>query len=180
MEQFNFCRDAGFSTAPASAHAIAPAMRTLERLPAYTQTELDTLAAAAAILSRQVRKDPLESPEITRQYLRTLVGTCRDEHFGVLFTDTRHQVISHQILASGTLDHAKVYARQVVRAALENNASCVLFYHNHPSGVAEPSYADEQLTQRLTDAMRLIDVRVLDHIVVAADETVSFAERGLL
>ena len=96
-----------------------------------------------------------------------------------MFLDNRHRVISFDRMFNGTIDGASVYPREVVRAAINHNAAAVIFAHNHPSGVAEPSRADEQITRRLKDALALIDVRVLDHMIVG-DEVVSFAERGLI
>ncbi len=100
--------------------------------------------------------------------------------FGCLFVDTRHRIIAIKNLFEGTIDGASVYPRVAVQQAMEMNAAAVVFYHNHPSGVAEPSHADEAITRRLTEALSLVDVRVLDHIVLATGESVSFAERGLL
>jgi DNA repair protein RadC len=101
------------------------------------------------------------------------------EVFACLFLDTRHRVIAFEELFRGTIDGASVHPRELVRRALEHNAAAVILAHNHPSGVAEPSAADRQITTRLKDALALVDVRVLDHCVVG-DEIVSFAERGLL
>jgi DNA repair protein RadC len=96
-----------------------------------------------------------------------------------LFLDNRNRVITFEKMFYGTIDGASVYPREVVRMALKTNAAAVIFAHNHPSGVAEPSQADEQITQRLKEALALVDIRVLDHLIVG-DEVVSFAERGLL
>jgi DNA repair protein RadC len=100
--------------------------------------------------------------------------------FAVLFLDTHHRAISYEELFHGTIDGASVHPREVVNAALRHNAAAVILSHNHPSGVAEPSEADRRITQRLKDALALVDVRVLDHFVVATEGSVSFAERGLL
>ena len=103
------------------------------------------------------------------------------EMFGALFLDNRHRVIEFHELFRGTIDGASVYPREVVKQVLACNAAAVIFLHNHPSGEPEPSAADEQITYRLRDALCLIDVRVLDHIVVGSGgRTVSFAERGLI
>ena len=125
------------------------------------------------------RGDALCSPDDTRQYLTAELRACPHEVFACLFLDTRNRVLPFEKLFYGTIDGASVYPREVVRRAIENNAVAVIFAHNHPSGVAEPSSADKQITQRLKDALALIDVRVLDHIIIG-DEVVSFAERGLL
>ena len=122
----------------------------------------------------------LGSPEQTRSFLRLKLVDRKHEVFGVLFLDNRHRVIQLAEMFQGTIDGASVHPRVVVQRALEVNAAAVVFFHNHPSGVAEPSHADEAITRRLRDALALVDVRVLDHFFVAAGESVSFAERGLL
>ena len=122
----------------------------------------------------------LSKPEETRNYLRLRLGDCRNEVFGCLFLDNRHRIIATRELFQGTIDGASVHPRVVVQQAMEVNAAAMVFFHNHPSGVAEPSHADEAITRRLKDALALVDVRVLDHFVVSAGESVSFAERGLL
>lgn len=123
---------------------------------------------------------PLSDAMATRQYLSLRLADYRHEVFGCLLLDTRHRVIAVREMFQGTIDSASVYPRIVVQEALESNAAAMIFFHNHPSGVAEPSHADEMLTKRLKDALALIDVRVLDHVVVSAGESVSFADRGLI
>jgi DNA repair protein RadC len=122
----------------------------------------------------------LSKPEETRNYLRLRLADYRNEVFGCLFLDNRNRIIAVRELFQGTIDGASIYPRVVVQQALEVNAAAMVFFHNHPSGVAEPSHADEAITRRLKDALALVDVRVLDHFVVSAGESVSFAERGLL
>jgi DNA repair protein RadC len=122
----------------------------------------------------------LSKPEETRNYLRLRLADYRNEVFGCLFLDNRNRIIAVRELFQGTIDGASVYPRVVVQQAMEVNAAAMVFFHNHPSGVAEPSHADEVITRRLKDALALVDVRVLDHFVVSAGESVSFAERGLL
>jgi len=122
----------------------------------------------------------LSKPEETRNYLRLRLADYRNEVFGCLFLDNRHRIIAVRELFQGTIDGASVHPRVVVQQAMEVNAAAMVFFHNHPSGVAEPSNADEAITRRLKDALALVDVRVLDHFVVSAGESVSFAERGLL
>ncbi|MBW9259214.1 MAG: DNA repair protein RadC [Candidatus Thiodiazotropha sp. (ex. Lucinisca nassula)] len=122
----------------------------------------------------------LSKPDETRDFLRLRLADYRNEVFGCLFVDNRHRIIAVRELFQGTIDGASVYPRVVVQQAMEVNAAAVVFFHNHPSGVAEPSHADEAITRRLKDALALVDVRVLDHFVVSAGESVSFAERGLL
>jgi len=125
------------------------------------------------------RGDALTSPQETREYLSGQLRDYAHEVFAVLFLDQRHRVIKFEEMFRGTIDGANVYPREVVKKALEHNAAAVIFAHNHPSGVAEPSQADERITQRLKDALSLVDIRVLDHFVVG-ENVVSFAERGLL
>ena len=122
----------------------------------------------------------LSNPEATRMYLRLKLADHKNEVFGSLFLDNRHRIIAVRELFQGTIDGASVHPRVVVQTALEVNAASLVLYHNHPSGVAEPSRADELLTRRLKDALALVDVRVLDHFVVSGGESVSFTERGLL
>jgi len=105
---------------------------------------------------------------------------CQEEHFCMLFLDAHHRVIAFEKLFRGTVDGATVHAREVVREVLERGAASVILAHNHPSGVVEPSYADEMITQRLTKALELIDVRIIDHVIVGQSACYSFAENGLL
>ncbi len=136
---------------------------------------------ARRVMDEPVRQgDPLTSPEATRRYLSSRLGTRPHEIFAGLFLDNRHRVIRYQELFQGTIDGAAVYPREVVRHALEYNAAAVIFAHNHPSGIAEPSQADISLTRRLKDALGLVDIRVLDHMVVGHGEVISLAERGLM
>ncbi|MCB1871161.1 MAG: DNA repair protein RadC, partial [Gammaproteobacteria bacterium] len=122
----------------------------------------------------------LTSPEETRNYLRLRLAEYKNEVFGCVYLDNRHRIIDVAELFHGTIDGASVHPRVVVQQSLQLNAAAILFFHNHPSGVAEPSHADESITRRLKEALALVDVRVLDHFVVTAGESVSFAERGLL
>lgn len=125
-------------------------------------------------------RDALTSSELTRQYLRARLRHYEHEVFACLYLDNQHRVVKLEELFTGTIDGAAVYPREVVKRCLRNNAAAVIFAHNHPSGVAEPSQADIAITARLKSALNTIDVRVLDHIVVGRNEAVSFAERGLL
>jgi DNA repair protein RadC len=125
------------------------------------------------------RGDALSNPDDTRRYLAARLRDYPFEVFACLFLDNRHRVIACEELFRGTIDGASVHPREVVRRALGHNAAAVILAHNHPSGIAEPSRADEAITRRLRDALALVDIRVLDHVVVG-DELVSFAERGLL
>jgi DNA repair protein RadC len=124
--------------------------------------------------------DALTSPEAVRDYLRLTLASLPHEAFVVLFLDSQHRLLAADELFRGTLAQTSVYPREVVKAALARNAAAVIFAHNHPSGVAEPSRADELLTQALKQALSLVDIRTLDHFVVAGHRVVSFAERGLL
>src|SRR5690606_16646651 len=118
--------------------------------------------------------------DLTRDYLRARLGGYQSEVFACLYLDNQHRVLAMEELFQGTIDGAAVYPREVVKRCLHNNAAAVIFAHNHPSGVAEPSQADVSITNRLRTALNTIDVRVLDHVVVGRSEVVSFAERGLL
>ncbi|HEY7885954.1 MAG TPA: DNA repair protein RadC [Cellvibrionaceae bacterium] len=124
--------------------------------------------------------DLLTSPGLVSQYLTSRLRHCQREVFAVLFLDNQHRLLHYEELFYGTLDGASVYPREVVKQTLAHNAAAVIFAHNHPSGVAEPSQADRQITERLRQALDLVGVRVLDHMVVGDSEVVSFAERGLL
>ncbi|HVT35628.1 MAG TPA: DNA repair protein RadC [Nevskiaceae bacterium] len=124
--------------------------------------------------------DALSGPQATRTYLTARLRGLDHEVFGALFLDSQHRVLGFDELAAGTIDGASVYPREVVKRALRRNAAAVIFAHNHPSGVAEPSAADRALTERLKSALALVDIRVLDHFVVGEGTPVSFAERGWL
>jgi DNA repair protein RadC len=159
--QIDFCRSKGLGQAK------------------YAQLQA-TLEMAQRHLHETIQqKDLLSCPADTRNYLLAQLQGYPHEVFAVLFMDNRNHIISFEKMFYGTIDGASVYPREVVRMAIKQNAAAVIFAHNHPSGVAEPSKADELITQRLKDALALIDVRVLDHMVIG-DSVTSFAERGLL
>ena len=144
-------------------------------------TPEETLLAAHQALARRFRRGvSLTSPRLVREYLRISLAALEHEVFCVLLLDTHHRLLSCRELFRGTLDGAAVFPREVVKEVLKHNAAAVIFAHNHPSGVAEPSPADEQITRRLREALSLIDVRVFDHLVVAGTALVSMAERGCL
>lgn len=124
--------------------------------------------------------EPLQSPADTRRYLKHRLVTRPHEVFACLFLDNRHRIISYDEMFFGTIDGAAVYPREVVRRALDHNAAALILAHNHPSGVAEPSTADIDLTHRLCKALELVDIRVLDHMIVGYEGVTSLAERGLL
>jgi len=136
--------------------------------------------ALSVLALRHRRGRALTSPRHTHDYLRLKLGDRKQEVFGTLFLDSQHRMLQYAELFQGTVDGAAVYPRVVVQQALELNAAAVVFFHNHPSGVAEPSSADKHITRRLQEALALVDVRVLDHVVVSAGDATSFAERGLL
>lgn len=123
---------------------------------------------------------PLNSPAEVRTYLKLTLMARPAEEFWCVMLDAQHRVMSAEMLFAGTLTQTSVYPREVVKAALARNAAAIIFAHNHPSGVAEPSHADELLTRALKQALAIVDVNVLDHFIVAGDRILSFAERGLL
>ena len=124
--------------------------------------------------------DVLSSPQLTRQYLRAQLRNEAREVFAVLFLDNRHRVLAFEPLFYGTIDGAAVYPREVLKRCLRHNAAAVIVAHNHPSGVAEPSQSDHRITDRLRDALALVDIRLLDHVIVGDSDCVSFSERGWL
>ena len=130
--------------------------------------------------ARDALSDPAEARAVIRRYLVTHLRDLEHEVFAALFLDSQHRVLSFSVLSQGTVNAASVYPREVVKSALKHNAAALIFAHNHPSGVAEPSLADRLLTGKLKDALALVDIRVLDHFVVGEGPPVSFAERGWL
>ncbi|HEV7912562.1 MAG TPA: DNA repair protein RadC [Albitalea sp.] len=132
-------------------------------------------------LAQQLQRQPVfDSPQRVKDYLRLQLGHLGHEVFAVLFLDAQNRLIRLEEMFRGTLTQTSVYPREIVKRALELGGAAVILAHNHPSGVAEPSRADEFLTRTLISALQLVDVRVLDHLVVGQSEVVSFAERGLL
>lgn len=146
----------------------------------YTQFQASFEMARRALASEMKVRVNLSSPAAVRDFLRLQLQHREVEVFVGLFLDAQNRVIGVEELFSGTLTQTSVFPREVVRKALQHNAAGVIFAHNHPSGVAEPSRADEMLTQALKQALALVDVRVLDHFIVGRGATLSFAERGLL
>ena len=146
----------------------------------YAQLQAATELTRRALAEEMKSGINLSSPTSVRDFLRLSIQSRQVEVFVGLFLDAQNRVIAVEELFSGTLTQTSVFPREVVRRALHHNAAGVIFAHNHPSGVAEPSHADETLTQALKEALALIDVRVLDHFVVGRGATLSFAERGLL
>jgi DNA repair protein RadC len=157
----------------------------LADLPGLGPAKQATLAAVFELARRAIAEPLRTAPVFTapaqvRQYLMLELGSLPHEVFAVLFLDSQHRLIALRALFRGTLAQTSVYPREVVKEALACNAGAVVLAHNHPSGTAEPSRADEFLTQTLKSALALVDVRVLDHIVIGRGQSVSFAERGLL
>ena len=146
----------------------------------YAQLQAVMEMSRRALTEEMQHGDALNSPRAVRDYLRLLLGGRQQEVFLVLFLDTQHRVIASEELFHGTLSQTSVYPREVVKRALAHNAAAVILAHNHPSGVAEPSHADQHLTAALKQALGLVDVCVLDHFVVAARQVLSFAEKGLI
>ena len=144
-------------------------------------TPEELMLAVQRMLSYRVRRGvALQSPETVRTYLKVELGQLEHEVFWMIALDCRHRLIDQLELFRGTIDGTTVHPREVVKEALKLNAVAVMFVHNHPSGVAEPSHADELITRRLRDALSLVDIRVLDHFIVGGDCVMSFAERGLI
>jgi DNA repair protein RadC len=164
---------------------IAADLASLRRVKGLGAAKAAQLAAALELARRSVQEglrsgSVLTSPGAVRDYLRLALASRPHEVFVVLFLDAQHRVLSDAELFRGTLTQTSVYPREVVKAALAANAAAVIFAHNHPSGVAQPSQADELLTRQLKEALALVEVRVLDHFIVAGNQTLSFAERGLI
>jgi DNA repair protein RadC len=146
-----------------------------------TKTEEEILQAAERIFaSRMTQRDALTSPAAVRGYLRIKLQDLQHEAFWVIALDAQNRVIAADELFRGTLTQTSVYPREVVKYALHHNAASLILCHNHPSGVAEPSIQDQALTRTLTEALALVDVKVLDHFIVAPGAFLSFAERGLM
>lgn len=146
----------------------------------YAQLQAVLEMARRHLVEQLTRDTVLSSPELTRQYLQLQLRDSEQEVFACLFLDAQHRVIAYEPLFYGTIDAASVYPREVLKRCLAHNAAALILAHNHPSGIAEPSAADQRITQRLCEALALIDVRVLDHLIVGDGEAVSFAERGLI
>jgi DNA repair protein RadC len=165
---------------------FAAARSDVEGLAGFGPTKYAQLAAVVELVRRSLREEArqatvLGSPQRVRDYLSLSLAHAKHEIFAALFLDAQNRLIEYRDLFHGTLTQTSVFPREVVKEALRYNAAAVILAHNHPSGAAEPSRADELLTRTLRDALALIDVKVLDHIIVAGPgRTTSFAERGLL
>ena len=163
-------------------HTPADALKTVKGLGPAKRAELvAVLELARRALAQQLTQKPLfNTPQAVRDYLQLQLGGLQHEVFAVLFLDSQHRLIAREEMFRGTLTQTSVYPREVVKQALTLNASSVVLAHNHPSGTAQPSRADEALTHTLKAALALVDVRVLDHFVVTASQAVSMAELGLV
>lgn len=146
----------------------------------YVQLQASLELGRRFLAEKLKREVTLGSTRDTRDYLQAQLRDRKNEVFCVLFLDNRHRVMTFEELFQGTLNGTAVYPREIVKRALKLNAAAVILVHNHPSGVAEPSRADELLTHRLKEALSTVDIRLLDHLVVGDGETVSFSERGLI
>jgi DNA repair protein RadC len=144
-------------------------------------TRAPIVAQALAMLECQVREaDALSSPDAVRDFLRLRLSELPHEVFACLFMDAQNRLIAYEEMFRGTLTQTAVYPREVVKAALAHNAAAVILSHNHTSGVADPSGADQALTRTLKQALALVDVRVMDHLIVTRSTVFSFAEKGLI
>ena len=164
---------------------LAADRQTFMRAPGMGEAKYAQLQAVLEMAKRHLSErlrdaDALRSPDDTRRYLQMQLSGHPYEVFAVLFLDNRHRVLAFEELFRGTIDGASVHPREVVRRALHYNAAALILAHNHPSGVSEPSSADRRITRRLSEALALIDVRVLDHLVIGHGEYTSFAESGRL
>ena len=146
----------------------------------YVQLQAVVEMARRALQESIGERDALSSPQAVREFLRLSLAGRAHEVFLVMFLDSQNRLLGSEELFRGTLTQTSVYPREVVKTALRYNAAGVIFAHNHPSGVAEPSRADELLTQTLKQALALVEIKTLDHFIVAGSRTISFAERGLL
>jgi DNA repair protein RadC len=172
----------GFKGVAGLLHTEADDFRRVKGMgPAKRAEMAAVMELARRALAQQLRHAPVfDSPAKVKEFAALQLGGLGHEVFAVLFLDSQHRLIEWRELFRGSLTQTSVYPREVVRHAMDLNAGAVILAHNHPSGVAEPSRADEFLTQSLKSALQLVDVRVLDHLVIGTGQVVSFAERGLL
>ncbi|MDP1691376.1 MAG: DNA repair protein RadC [Burkholderiaceae bacterium] len=162
--------------------ADAEALKAVKGLgPAKRAEVAAVLEIARRVLAQQLTEKPLlDAPQRVKDFVALQLRPLEHEVFAVLFLDTHLRLLKYEVLFTGTLTHTSVHPREIVKRALACNAAAVLLAHNHPSGAAEPSRADELLTQGLRSALQLVDVRVVDHLIVGAASVLSFAERGLI
>jgi len=165
-----------------SSCAIVSSLLVQDKAGRYVPATADQiLTAARQVIDLKIQRGAaFTAPDVVKDYLGAKLAGFEHEVFAVLFLDNRHRLIDYNEMFRGTINSASVYPREVVKEALRLNAAAVIFSHNHPSGDPEPSQADRTLTRKLKDALELVDVRTLDHIIVAGQEQVSFAELGLL
>jgi DNA repair protein RadC len=163
-------------------HAQADDLKTVKGLGPAKRAEIAAvLEIARRVLAQQLAERPsFEQPQAVKDYLCLQLAALDHEVFAAMFLDAKHHLLRFEVLFQGTLTHTAVHPREVVKRAMALNAGAVVLAHNHPSGAAEPSRADELLTQTLRQALQLVDVKVIDHVIVGRAGTVSFAERGLL
>lgn len=147
---------------------------------ALPPAEQQTIREALTLLERQLREPgaSFTSSHAVRDWLRLQLASLEREEFIALFLDNQHCLIAHETLFTGTINHTQVHPREVVKSALKHNAAAVIIAHCHPSGLAEPSQADRQVTTRIQQALGLVDIRLLDHLVVGGMDIISFSERG--
>lgn len=150
--------------------------------PELPLTSLRTIKRALSLLDQHLREPGVAftSTQAARDWLRLKMGTLEREEFVVLYLNNQNQLLAHEMLFTGTLNHTEVHPREVVKRALYFNAAAVIFAHNHPSGEVNPSQADKAITQRLVQALMLVEIRVPDHLIVGGRQIFSFAEHGLL
>ena len=146
----------------------------------YREATVEEVAEAYIDKTKSLMGTAIRSPADTEAFLHARLMGLEHEQFCVIYLDNRHRVIDYQELFRGTIDGTSVYPREVVKEALARNAAAIILAHNHPSGVAEPSQADERITKRLKAALEMVDIRVLDHVIIGKDSCTSLAGRGLL
>jgi DNA repair protein RadC len=158
-----------------------PAVYAVAPIPGDDLCDDEIMARALAIVTRRMRGgEHMGSPSAVKDFLRLNLCSREREVFVCVYLDAQNRVLGTEELFAGTLSQTSVYPREVVKACLAHNAAAVIFAHNHPSGIPEPSHADQLLTQSLKQALALVDIKVLDHFIVAGASVLSFAERGLL
>ena len=146
----------------------------------YIEAGVEEIAEAYVECTAGTVGSIIRSPDDTHHFLKARIGNLEYESFCIIYLDNRHRVLGFEELFRGTIDGTSVYPREVVKESLNKNAAAIILAHNHPSGVAEPSQADERITKRLKAALELVDIRVLDHVIVGNDKSTSLASRGLL
>jgi len=152
----------------------------MKRNKRYHVAGIKEIAEAYIDVTKGLVGECIRSPKDTENYLKARLGDLGHECFCVIYLDNRHRVLAFEELFRGTIDGTSVYPREVVKESLKYNAAAIILAHNHPSGVSEPSQADERITKRLKAALELVDIRVLDHIIIGQGSSTSLASRGLL